>query len=57
MLFRSRVIAGNSCPKGLVEDAKEMRVVKEKLEEVKDEFPNIADMVRADAFKRLKVPA
>lgn len=52
-----RVISGNTCPKGLLEDANEMRVVKEKLEEVKDEFPNIADMVRADAFKRLKAPA
>ncbi|MSQ50605.1 MAG: activase [Betaproteobacteria bacterium] len=52
-----RVISGNTCPKGLLEDANEMRVVKEKLEEVKDEFPNIADMVRADAFKRLKVTA
>jgi predicted CoA-substrate-specific enzyme activase len=52
-----RVIAGNSCPKGLVEDAKEMRVVKDNLEKVKDEFPNIADMVRADAFKRLKATA
>ena len=52
-----RVISGNTCPKGLLEDANEMRVVKEKLEEVKDEFPNIADMVRADAFKRLKVAA
>lgn len=49
-----RVISGNTCPKGLLEDANEMRVVKEKLEEMKDEFPNIADMVRADAFKRLK---
>ncbi|MFM9969910.1 MAG: BadF/BadG/BcrA/BcrD ATPase family protein [Burkholderiales bacterium] len=52
-----RVISGNTCPKGLLEDANEMRVVKAKLEETKDEFPNIADMVRADAFKRLKVTA
>jgi len=29
-----RVISGNSCPKGLVEDVNEMRVVKAKLEEV-----------------------
>jgi hypothetical protein len=29
-----RVISGNSCPKGLVEDANEMRVVKAKLEEI-----------------------
>jgi predicted CoA-substrate-specific enzyme activase len=52
-----RVISGNTCPKGLLEDANEMRVVKEKLEEVKDEFPNIADLVRTDAFKRVRTTA
>ena len=41
-----RVISGNSCPKGLVEDVNEMRVVKSKLEEVKREYPNVAEMVR-----------
>ncbi len=49
-----RVISGNSCPKWLLDDANDIRVVKEKLERAKDEFPNIADMVRADAFKRSK---
>ena len=52
-----RVISGNSCPKGLLEDVNEMRVVKAKLEEVKDVFPNIADLVRTDAFKRAKTAA
>ena len=47
-----RVISGNSCPKGLVEDANEMRSVKAKLEEVKREYPNVAEMVRKDAFRR-----
>jgi len=47
-----RVISGNSCPKGLLEDANEMRVVKARLEEVKRVHPNIAEMVRNDAFKR-----
>jgi hypothetical protein len=46
------VISGNSCPKGLLEDANEMRVVKARLEEVKRVHPNIAEMVRNDAFKR-----
>jgi predicted CoA-substrate-specific enzyme activase len=50
-----RVISGNSCPKGLVEDVNEMRVVKAKLEEVKREYPNVAEMVRKDAFRRLGV--
>ena len=41
-----RVISGNSCPKGLVEDVNELREVKTKLEEVKREYPNVAEMVR-----------
>jgi predicted CoA-substrate-specific enzyme activase len=49
---RERVISGNSCPKGLVEDVTELRVVKEKLEEVKRGYPNVAEMVRKDAFRR-----
>src|SRR5215510_10268321 len=47
-----RVISGNSCPKGLVEDTSELREVKAKLEEVKREYPNVAEMVRKDAFRR-----
>jgi predicted CoA-substrate-specific enzyme activase len=46
-----RVISGNSCPKGLVEDVTELRVVKAKLEEVKRGYPNVAEMVRKDAFR------
>src|SRR2546429_676005 len=52
-----RVISGNSCPKGLVEDVSEMRVVKAKLEEVKREYPNVAAMVRKDALRRVNVAA
>jgi hypothetical protein len=52
-----RVISGNSCPKGLVEDANEMRTVKAKLEEVKRGYPNVAEMVRKDAFRRARAPA
>ncbi|MCS6804030.1 MAG: acyl-CoA dehydratase activase [Acidobacteriota bacterium] len=47
-----RVIVNNSCPKGLVEDANEMRVIKAEMEKTKHAFPNIADMVRAQAFHR-----
>ena len=50
-----RVISGNSCPKGLVEDVNEMRVVKAKLEEVKRVYLNVGEMVRQDAFRRPKV--
>ena len=47
----ARVISGNSCPKGLVEDVKEMRLVKKDMETVKDAYPNTAAMVRDDAFR------
>jgi predicted CoA-substrate-specific enzyme activase len=50
-----RIISGNSCPKGLVEDVNELRVVKAKLEEVKGVYPNLAEVVRKDAFRRPRV--
>jgi len=46
-----RVITGNSCPKGLVEDAGELRVVKARLEEAKHAHPNIGELVRDKAFR------
>ena len=49
-----RVISGNSCPKGLLEDVNEMRVVKKNLEAVKDAHPNTAEVVREAAFKRAR---
>ena len=51
-----RVISGNSCPKGLLEDANEMRVVKAQMEEVKRAYPNVAEMVREDGFRHARVP-
>jgi predicted CoA-substrate-specific enzyme activase len=50
-----RVISGNSCPKGLVEDVNEMRQVKARLEEVKRGYPNVAEMVRKAAFRPARV--
>ena len=47
-----RVIVNNSCPKGLVEDANEMRVIKAEMERTKNAFPNIADRVRKEGFRR-----
>ncbi|HMC13490.1 MAG TPA: BadF/BadG/BcrA/BcrD ATPase family protein, partial [Gallionellaceae bacterium] len=52
-----RVISGNTCPKGLLEDANEMRVVMGQLEEVKRAYPNVAELVREDAFRRVKSEA
>jgi hypothetical protein len=51
-----RVISGNSCPKGLLEDANEMRIVKTQMEEVKRAYPNVAEMVREDAFRHARIP-
>jgi predicted CoA-substrate-specific enzyme activase len=50
-----RVISGNSCPKGLLEDVNEMLVVKKNLETVKDAHPNTAEVVRATAFRRAAI--
>lgn len=46
-----RVITGNSCPKGLVEDINELRIVKADLEDVRRAHPNIAELVRERAFR------
>jgi predicted CoA-substrate-specific enzyme activase len=48
-----RVIVNNSCPKGLVEDLNEMKVIKADIERTKNAFPNVADMVRKEAFRRV----
>jgi predicted CoA-substrate-specific enzyme activase len=47
-----RVIVNNSCPKGLVEDLNEMKVIKTEMERTRDAYPNVADMVRKEAFRR-----
>jgi predicted CoA-substrate-specific enzyme activase len=47
-----RVISGNTCPKGLMEDARQMRVVKDALEAARREHPNLAQLVRDSAFSR-----
>lgn len=50
-----RVISGNSCPKGLLEDVNEMRIVKAELEERKRVYPNISEMVRDEAFNTARL--
>jgi hypothetical protein len=49
-----RVISGNSCPKGLVEDVNEMRQIKLRMEEVRRAHPNVGELVRDRAFRRAK---
>jgi hypothetical protein len=46
-----RVIVNNSCPKGLVEDLNEMKVIKAEIERIKSAYPNVADMVRKEGFR------
>jgi len=46
-----RVIVNNSCAKGLVENANEMRLVKAGMERIKHAFPNVAEMVRKEGFR------
>lgn len=52
-----RVITNNSCPKGLVEDVNEMKAVKAEMEQTKRDFPNIGEMVRETAFRKVAVAA
>ncbi|MGH7266085.1 MAG: BadF/BadG/BcrA/BcrD ATPase family protein, partial [Candidatus Rokuibacteriota bacterium] len=47
----ARVISNNSCPKGLVEDATELRAVKAAMEKTRSAYPNLADTVRRHAFR------
>ena len=47
-----RVIVNNSCPKGLVEDLNEMKTIKAGIEKTKNAYPNVADMVRKEGFRR-----
>jgi predicted CoA-substrate-specific enzyme activase len=48
-----RVISGNSCPKGLLEDVNEMKLVKAEMEKRRRVYPNIGEMVREHAFGRI----
>jgi predicted CoA-substrate-specific enzyme activase len=50
-----RVIVNNSCPKGLLEDLNEMKIIKAEIERTKDAYPNVADLVRKEAFRRVSV--
>jgi hypothetical protein len=53
----TRVISGNTCAKGLVEDLAEMKVVKAQLEQSRQATPNVAQVVRDQAFKPARVDA
>ena len=46
----ARVITNHACPKGLVEDAHELKVIKAELEKTTDAYLNMAALVRQRAF-------
>jgi activator of 2-hydroxyglutaryl-CoA dehydratase/predicted nucleotide-binding protein (sugar kinase/HSP70/actin superfamily) len=46
-----RLIVGNSCEKGLVEDVEAMRVIKKGLDAVKGSNPNLVEIAARAAFK------
>lgn len=48
-----RVITNNSCPRGLVEDKHEMKIIKAEMDQTKAANPNIGEFVRKYAFKEV----
>src|SRR6266704_2454831 len=52
-----RLIVGNSCEKGLVEDVSHMREIKKGLDAMKKENPNLAEVGAKAVFKSYNPPA
>ncbi|HEY7911055.1 MAG TPA: BadF/BadG/BcrA/BcrD ATPase family protein [Blastocatellia bacterium] len=51
-----RLIVGNSCEKGLVEDVNDMKVIKKGLEEVKAANPNFVEVMAKAAWRSFNPP-
>jgi activator of 2-hydroxyglutaryl-CoA dehydratase/predicted nucleotide-binding protein (sugar kinase/HSP70/actin superfamily) len=51
-----RLIVGNSCEKGLVEDVEAMRVIKKDLDAVKGSNPNLVEIAAKAVFKSFNPP-
>ncbi|HEV2500959.1 MAG TPA: BadF/BadG/BcrA/BcrD ATPase family protein [Terriglobia bacterium] len=51
-----RLIVGNSCEKGLVEDVNDMREIKKGLDQMKDQNPNMAEVGARYAFRAYNPP-
>jgi hypothetical protein len=51
-----RLIVGNSCEKGLVEDVTDMREIKKGLDAMKKDNPNMAEVAAKAAFKSYAPP-
>ncbi|MCI0407783.1 MAG: acyl-CoA dehydratase activase-related protein, partial [Acidobacteria bacterium] len=52
----TRLIVGNSCEKGLVEDVNDMRVIKKGLDDVKGKNPNLVEHMAKAAWKSYAPP-
>jgi len=50
-----RVIVNNSCPRGQIEDAREVKAVKDEIDRLKNEFPNSAQLVQKSAFRAARI--
>ncbi|WP_448587807.1 BadF/BadG/BcrA/BcrD ATPase family protein [Thermocrinis sp.] len=46
-----RLIVSNACPKGLVEDEQELKVLQQELRRVQNEYPNLSQFAKKEAFK------
>jgi predicted CoA-substrate-specific enzyme activase len=46
-----RIIVGNSCPRGLVEDKEEVKIIQQELRRIQNEFPNISQLVKKEIFR------
>ncbi len=51
-----RLIVGNSCEKGLVEDIQDMKVIKKGLESVKGENPNLVELAAKATWRSFDPP-
>lgn len=51
-----RLIVGNSCEKGLVEDVNDMREIKKGIDAVKDANPNLVDWSAKEVWKSVNPP-
>jgi activator of 2-hydroxyglutaryl-CoA dehydratase/predicted nucleotide-binding protein (sugar kinase/HSP70/actin superfamily) len=51
-----RLIVGNSCEKGLVEDIEDMKVIKKGLESVKGENPNLVELAAKAVWRSFNPP-
>ncbi len=51
-----RLIVGNSCEKGLVEDVDTMKAIKEQLDATAEDTPNLVDVQSREAFKSYAPP-